>query len=109
MQASSLLRKFLTMSFNVAIMAGRFWFVRSEVSIRIPSETASEGAAITLGRFAGLADATGSRDGGSRKVSSKPIVTFLVRLERADDAVVLTEASFRALRVVSVGVLVARE
>src|SRR5690242_10505032 len=98
MQASSLLRKFLTMSFNVAIIAGRFRLVRSEVSIRIPSETASEGAAITLGRFAG-AEATGSCDGGSRNVSSKPIVTFLLRPERADDVVVLSEAAFRELRV----------
>src|SRR5579864_6926955 len=106
MQASSLLRKFLTMSFSVAIMAGRFRFVRSEVSIRIPSDTASEGAAITLGRFTG-AEATGSRDGGSRNVSSKPIVTFLLRLEGADAVVVLSEAASRELRVAAAGVFVA--
>src|ERR1051326_3087054 len=108
MQASSLLRTFLTMSFNVAIMAGRFRLVRSEVSIRIPSEIASEGAAIALGRFAGFVEATGSGVGGPRNVSSKPIVTFFFPPERADDAVVLL-ASFRALRIVSAEALVARE
>jgi len=41
-------------------MACRFWLLRSEVSISIPNETASEGAAIPLGRFAGaFADVTG--------------------------------------------------
>src|SRR5690242_10528159 len=105
MQASSLLRKFLTMSFSVAIMAGRFRLVRSEVSIRIPSETASEGGAITLGRFGGV-EATGSGAGGPRNVSSKPMVTFLLWLERASAAVVVPEASFRALRVACAGALV---
>src|SRR5215831_2592355 len=107
MQASSLLRKFLTMSFSVAIMAGRLRLVRSEVSIRIPSETASEGAAITLGRFAGT-EAAVSCDGGSRNVSSKPIVTFLL-CERSDDLSALLVASFRALRVGSVEVFGERE
>src|SRR5579859_7174863 len=43
----------------------------------MPSDTASEGAAISLGRFAGtLADATGSREGGSCSVSSNPNGAF---------------------------------
>ena len=82
--------------------------VRSDVSIRIPSETASEGAAIAFGRFT-AAGATGSGDGGPRNVSSKPMVTFFFPPERADDAVVLAETSFRALPLVSAGVVVERE
>src|SRR5438270_2958500 len=71
MQASSLERRLWTMSLRVEMMASRLWLVRSEVSIRIPSETASCGAASARGP-------SGSRAGdielrsGSRRVSSKP-------------------------------------
>src|SRR5258707_8533938 len=102
MQASSLTRRFLTMSCNVAIMACRFWLVRSEVSISIPSETASEGAAIPLGRFVGGLDAaTSPRDGGSCNVSSKPKGAFFF----AD--LPLPEASAVSVRLVGLGLLAA--
>src|SRR6185312_3584145 len=76
MQASSFVRKFLTISLKVAMMACRFWLVSNDVSIKMPSDTASDGAAITLGRFTGAFAATVSCDGGSCKVSSKPKGVF---------------------------------
>src|SRR5689334_18049147 len=72
MAASSFARRFLTISFNVEIMAGRFWFVRSDVSIRMPRETASEGAASGRGRFGFRAGVAAVPLSGSRSVASKP-------------------------------------
>ena len=71
--------------------------------MRIPSEMASEGAAITLGRFAG-AEATGSRDGGSRNVSSKPKGAFFFEEDFA-----LVEASAVSVRLLGAGLLAATE
>src|SRR6185312_9134821 len=98
MQASSLTRRFLTISFNVAIIAGRFSLVSSDVSIKMPSDTASEGAAITLGRFAGtLGAAAVSAEGGSCSVSSNPIDAFFFPedFSRLDASVVSVGFSVR--------------
>src|SRR5438270_8481019 len=109
MQASSLTRRFLTMSFSVAIIAGRFWLVSNDVSISIPSDTASEGAAITLGRFAGaFAEVTGSRDGGSCSVSSNPNGAFFFPedFSRLEASVVSADFS---VRLVELALLAATE
>src|ERR1700761_9571461 len=99
MHASSLTRIFLTISFRVAIMASRFSFVRSDVSIMIPSDTASVGAAITLGRFGG---ATGGLAGsvvfGSCKVDSNPADVFVLLMgETVEDFVAGAEATIPLL------------
>src|SRR5438270_1322686 len=104
MQASSLERRLWTMSLRVEMMASRLWLVRSEVSIRIPSETASCGAANPRGP-------SGSRAGdielrsGSRRVSSKPNAALALddlRLsESMDTGFILAETDFEEATVAS--------
>src|SRR5579862_7078430 len=78
MHASSLVRKLLTISFNVEMIASRFSPVKSEVSIMIPNDTACAGAAMILGRFTGGIGVVAALSGGSRSVSSNPMVAFVL-------------------------------
>src|SRR5689334_13704207 len=93
MQASSFNRRLLTMSRKVAIIAGRFLLVSSEVSTSIPNEIALSGAAIPVGPAGGRAGS--AILGGSRRVSSKPNSGFfLSRLLLGAEAEAVTESVF---------------